>query len=230
MVEKNIQRRTMKIAVSGTHGIGKSTYISDFINNWGMYKKEDSKDYVNLVKEKGLELNEKSTQESQKIIRDYLIDQIINTKEDNVIFNRSVLDNLIYTMWLYAKNIVPETFVDECIKITKETLCLYDIIFFVPITKISPIPFKPRQNQSNDQIYRKEIDNIFKAIIHQYNIGNKIFFPFDNKLGCPAIIEIYGNREERIELTKLYVQADGRSFDEKDTLLLPTDPQLPDFG
>ena len=220
----------MKIAVIGSQCTGKSTFIKDFIAHWGMYTLSERPRYTDLVKTKKHSLNEDGNEASQTIIRDSIVDQTMYTSKDsNTIFDRSVLDNLVYTMWLNAKGKVSDKFVKETMAIAKEALVFYDILFFLPITKHSPIPFEPSDNRSNSEQYRSEIDNIFKALIHQYNQGNKTYFPFDAKGGCPAIIEIFGNREQRIELAKMYLQDDGNVYTEKDSLLLPTDPKLTDF-
>lgn len=210
----------MKIAVMGTQCIGKSAYIKDFIQQWPMYTTSQKVSYVELIESKGIKLNEEGNEESQKIILDALVDQVMYAPKDgNVIFDRSVLDNLVYTMWLNAKGAVSDKFVKDTITIVKETLTFYDILFFLPITKFSPITFTPAPNRSNSEEYRKEIDNIFKSLVQQYYTGGKTYFPFDHKLGCPAIVEIFGNPEERVELTKMYVQPDGKPISEETSLL-----------
>lgn len=220
----------MKIAVIGSQCVGKSTYIKDFIENWKMYSICENPRYSDLVKEKNLKLNEEGNEESQRIILNSLLDQVMYAPKDrNILFDRSVIDNLIYTMWLGSNGKVSDEFVVETIKLVKESLSFYDILFFLPITKHSPVPFEPGTNRSESVEYREEIDNLFKALINQYNKGCKTYFPFDKKEGCPAIVEIFGNREERIQLTKFYVQEDGRHFSEKDNLLLSTDPNISDF-
>jgi hypothetical protein len=220
----------MKIGIVGTQCTGKSTYIQDFIENWPTYKLCEKPRYTDLLKDKNLSLNEDGNEESQKIILNSLIDQVMYTpKDSDMIYDRSVLDNLIYTMWLSAMGKVSDAFVKESIELVRESLVFYDILFFFPITKQSPIKFEPSANRSTSAEYRLAIDNLFKAIIHQYNNGNKVYFPFKHKDGCPAIIEIYGNREQRIALTKLYIQEDGQQYSEKQSLLLPTDPLITDF-
>ena len=67
---------------------------------------------------------------SQRLILDSLIDQVMYEKEANVLFDRSVLDNLVYTLHLNANNKVSDEYVAQAIKIVKETLVFYDIIFF----------------------------------------------------------------------------------------------------
>lgn len=219
----------MKIAVIGTACTGKSTYIQDFISNWNNYKLSDKPRYTEILKEKNLTLNEEGSEESQRIILNSLIDQVMYSTGKDIIFDRSVLDNLVYTIWLNANGKVKDSFVEETIKLVKESLVFYDILFFLPITKYSPVVFEQATNRSISPQYREEIDNIFKALIHRYNIKDTVYFPFNAKAGCPAIIEIYGNREERIELTKLYIQEDGNKISEKDSMLLPTDPRVSDF-
>jgi hypothetical protein len=220
----------MRIGVMGTACIGKSTFIQDFIKNWNMYKLCEKPRYTDLIKEKGLKLNEEGNEESQRIILNSLIDQVMcSSSKDNVIYDRSVLDNLIYTMWLNAKEKVSDGFVKETIKLVRESLVFYDILFFLPITKQSPVKFEPAEHRTTSPEYRLEIDNIFKAIVHQYNKNNTTFFPFDTDAGCPAIIEIYGSRELRIELAKYYIGPDGQEIEEGDNLLMPGDPLISDF-
>ena len=217
----------MKIGVIGTACIGKSTFIQDFIANWSMYKLCEKPRYSDIIKEKNLSLNENGNEESQKIILNSLADQAMySPKDDNIIFDRSVLDNLVYTIWLNATGKVSDTFVKETIDVVRESLVFYDILFFLPITKHSPVQFESREHRSISPEYRLEIDNIFKALVNQYNTGNKVYFPFDHKAGCPAIIEIFGNRQERIQLTKFYINPKGSSFGEEESLLTATEEQL----
>jgi hypothetical protein len=213
----------MKIAIIGSQCTGKTTYINDFISHWNMYKLCKQPRYSDLIKARGLSINEEGNEASQRLILNSLTDQVVYTpKDDNTIFDRSVLDNLVYTMWLNAHGKVSDEFVKETIKLVKETLTFYDILFFLPITKHSPVPFEEGTNRSACPTYRAEIDNLFKALVNQYNKADKTYFPIDNKLGCPAIIEIFGDRESRLELTKMYIPPDGTAFSEEDNLLIDT--------
>ena len=220
----------MKIAVIGSACTGKSTYIKDFIEKWNMYKLCERPRYTDLIKEKGLKLNEDRNEDSQLIILNSLIDQLTNTpKNSNTIFDRSVLDNLVYTLWLNAKGKVSNAFVKQTILLVKQSLVFYDILFFIPITKQSPIVFGQKENRSVSEEFRSEIDNIFKSLVNQYNKNETTFYPFDDKLGCPAIIEIFGDRKSRISLTELYIGKNGKVVSESDNLLMPGDPLLTDF-
>lgn len=209
----------MRIGVMGTQCIGKSTYIREFLKEWPQYTTNNRK-HTDYIKEKNLILNENGNEQSQKFILDFLVEQIMSyKKEDKVILDRTVLDNLAYTLWLNANGKVENSFVRETINIVKESLVFYDIILFFPLTNLSPIPLEENGIRSINTIYREEIDNIFKSLMQKYHSGSTTYFPFDNKLGCPGIVEIFGNRDERIVLTKMYINKEGEIYGEKDSLL-----------
>jgi hypothetical protein len=208
----------MKIAVSGTHNTGKSTYIQDFLTKWPMYESPETS-YRQAIKEKGIKHSKEGTEETQKIILDYLVDQAIEScKKDFVILDRCILDNLAYSSWLHLNDKVSEKFLDESRILVRETLKLFDIIFFFPITKLSPIKIEDNSLRETDPAYREEIDIIFKAFQESYHRGDGRIFP---KGDSPPIIEIFGSREERIKLTELYIRPDGKCFGEEESLIVP---------
>lgn len=206
----------MRIAVMGTACMGKSTFVADFLKKWPMYRTNNQK-YSNI---KDIKLNEQGTEESQMKVLNFIVDQIISEpKDSNIILDRCVLDNLVYTTWLGMNGKVSDTFVKKTMDIVRETLVLYDVIFFFPITKYSPVSLVNKEHRSVDPKYREEIDVLFKSIMQKYNEHSKIMFPFDHELGCPAIIEMFGNPEERIQLASMYIKPDGSAFSDKDSLL-----------
>jgi len=206
----------MKISVTGTACQGKSTYVSDFLKNWDMYKTPE-KSYRDIIKEKNLTINEDGNEESQKIILDVLVDQAISfTKDDDVIFDRCVLDNLAYTVWLNLNGKVSDEFVEKTRTIAHETLRMYDIILFFPITKHSPVNLVKDGMRSVNEQYREEVDSIFKIFQQSYLDGDGKVFP---KNDCPAFIEIFGTPEQRIKLTELYINKNGKPYGDEDSLM-----------
>lgn len=206
----------MKIAVVGTQCIGKSTYIKDFLNKWSMYS-TPSKTYRDVVKEQNIPINRLGTEESQRVILDFLTEQATAySKQDNVIFDRCVLDNLAYSCWLHLNNKLSENFIDYSRHLVKETLKLYDLIFFLPITKTSPVQLVEDGVRDVDPVYREEIDNIFKAFYESYLQQDGRVFP--NK-ECPAVIEIFGTPEQRIALTSMYLTDLGTPYGEDQSLV-----------
>ena len=217
----------MKICATSAQGLGKTTYIQDFLKEWPMYKTPE-KTYRDVIKEKGLVINESGTEESQKIILDVLVDQAIEySKDDNVILDRCVLDNLAYTTWLSLTDKVSEKFLEETKDIVRETLKLYDVIFFFPISKFNNIPLVADGLRSVDPQYREEIDFIFKLFQQSYLKSDGRVFPKDE---CPALIELYGSREERIKLTSLYINPEGNPYADDQSLMsdiaMPPEKQI----
>jgi len=206
----------MKIAVSGSTNMGKSTYIQDFLKKWPMYKTPE-KSYRDLLKEKNLSHSKNSSEDTQKLILDFLVDQAIeSSKNDFVITDRCVLDVLAYSSWLNLNGKASDNFVDSQRIIVRETLKLYDIVFFVPLTKVSTIPIEDNGFRETDATYREEIDNIFKAFGQSYNAGDGRIFPKDDS---PAWIEIFGNPEERIKMTEFYITETGTCYGDDQSLL-----------
>jgi predicted ATPase len=206
----------MKIAVSGTHCTGKSTYIKDFLKTWTNYTSPE-KSYRDYIKEQDLPHSKEGTEESQQIILNALIDQAQEySKNDNVIFDRCILDNLAYSSWLNLNGKVSDKFLDESRILIREALKTFDVIFFVPLTKVAPVDFKEDELRDNDLVYREEIDNIFKVFLKSFHQGDGRVFATDD---APPIIEIFGNPIERVEMTKLYITEEGQPYGEDKSLI-----------
>ena len=52
-----------------------------------------------------------------------------------------------------------------------------------------------------------------------------MIFPLRDVDGSPAVIELYGNREQRIQMVKLYLNELGRTYSSEQSLI-----QLPDIA
>ena len=211
----------MRIAVVGSQNVGKSTFISDFLNNWPMYKKSGDS-YRKLVKKKNLTLNKEGSEESQGIILEALLKETRKyKKKENIIHDRIALDNLIYTMWLKDRypDKISDLFVEKTIHKVKRSFDEIDLIMYLPHIEKYSIQMEERENREVDVVYREEIDNIFKAVFQTYLDHKSWFFDFQSKKGVPAVVEIFGNREERIEMAKLYINPDGSSYSEDESLI-----------
>lgn len=206
----------MRLSVSGTISIGKSTLIKDFLKEWSMYK-TPSEDYRKLLKDKNYPHSKNCTKEGQWAILNQMIDEMQKYKpEDYVIFDRCPLDNLVFSLWAMEKGLggIDKEFIDKCIPIVRESMKYLDIIYFIPITKVSPIKIEDNGVRETDPDYIEEIDHIFKALVQQYQ-RNLDSTPFFDSNDCPAIIEVFGKPLERIQLLKLYLNADGNIIGEE---------------
>lgn len=199
----------MRIAVSSTQCNGKTRFIESFKNRWPMYS-SPAKTYRDIIKEKNISLNKEGNLESQKLIRDSLIDQAIeNSSEAFCIHDRCVLDNLAYTLWLAEKDKLNDSeFIAESFLLTRETLKMYDIIFYLPISQKSPVSFEEKETRDLDLDFRFEIDNIFKGIESSYKEYTGLIFPLTDS---PALIDIEGDEDEfeKTNIVAFYLDDNG---------------------
>ena len=210
----------MRISVSGTASQGKSTFVNDFIKEWSNYSTPE-KTYRDLIKEKGYEHSQKTTKDAQWDILNFMIDeQMKYTRDDYVIFDRSPLDNIVYTIWACAKQDtdIDDEFVNKCMPLVKESMKFLDVIFVTPITKAAPIEIEDNGDREVDKVYIHEIDHLFKAIKRDWeeNTESK-FFQHDDR---PAMIDMFGQPHERIQIAKLYIDADGDCIGQSDSPLV----------
>jgi len=209
----------MKICFSGTQCVGKSTVVNDFLAQWPMYKKADNSYRDKVKANPKVKLNQNGNEDSQVVIRDALIDQVqMYSKYANIVFDRCIFDYIAYTLWLNAKGKVSDLFVEKQIPIIRETMKMYDIIFFIPILKNYPITIVPSKDGQRDldPLFREEIDNIMKAVYKDYLNKKRVFFPQED---CTGVLELFGSQQERIEMIKLYINPKGGLYGEQDSLL-----------
>jgi len=211
----------MRISVSGTANVGKSTLIKDFLKEWDMYTTPE-KTYREFIQEQNLPHSSSTTKESQWQILNFTIDSMQQyQKGDKVIYDRCPLDSLAYTMWAYDKGTsdIDKEFVNKCIPIVRESLRMLDVIFLIPLTAAAPIPIEKDDMRDIDETFIKEIDHIFKGFEQQYfqDTRNSPFFPTED---CPAIVEIFGSREQRLHLIKQYIDAEGDLIGETGSSIL----------
>ena len=125
------------------------------------------------------------------------------------VYDRCVVDNIAYSLWLNANKKVSDNFIVECKTIAAEAVKLYDIIFYLPIHK--DIKVEEKKNRETDLQYRQEIDNIFQALVTSYEKGSGRFFPLND---CPAIITLDKHPLARLDQIKLYINEHGNMYGE----------------
>jgi hypothetical protein len=186
----------MRIAVSGTHFIGKSTLISDFIKAHPEYTTE-VEPYYKLQEEGVMELALEPSLESLTEQLNYSIQQINQNSKQNIIFDRCPVDFIAYAMCAVEQdNIdIDDTEVSERFPEIKEALSNLDLIIFLPISKENSIIY----SEDNPE-YRKLADKCFKKL---YRDEYCDIFPGFNH---PRIIEVAGDRNTRLKIVESYLK------------------------
>lgn len=203
----------MRVAVIGTACVGKSTFIDDFLKNWDVYKKPE-RSYRDVIIEKDLKHSQQTSKDTQQQILDFMLDQHMQyTKQDNVIFDRCPIDNLVYSIHAFdkGKTDIDESFIEQCIPMVKESMKFVDILFYIP--KTNDIDIVDDGFRDTDETFITEIDNMFKQVEAYSHQDGSVFFHADDK---PACIAITGDPKERIRQASLYVTEDGDEYKEED--------------
>lgn len=178
----------MRLAVIGPQNTGKSTFIQDFVKTFPHYI-TPTETYRDIVKRKKLDINQKSSEYSQKAIRDFLYNQIQHNLEPNILFDRCVIDNYVYSLALYEKGQVSLEFLDETFNLAVKHLDSLDGIIFIP----SAVSVKLVNDELRD-IETKYIDKINRFFI------KTLFLLHKHK--TIEVFVISGDRRERIKLAR----------------------------
>lgn len=210
----------MRLSLTGAANTGKSSLLQSFLHTWTTYKTPEDT-YRDIIEEKQLEHSSKTTIETQTEILNFLTDQQLgNTVDDDIIYDRCTLDVLAYTIWAHEKDIegFDTAFVNKQIKIVKESMRSLDIIFISMFNENMSVEDDGKRDANKDYII--EINNIFESLYQQYkqNLDSDVFFPKDD---TPCLIKLPDNMQQRIDLIAEYVAPDGGMHSEEDSVLNP---------
>jgi len=181
----------MRIAVIGPQNTGKSTFIGDFLQEFPHYKTTE-RSYRDVVEGERLTINQETTVESQKAIRDFMFGELRHNKERNIIFDRCLIDNYVYTYVQYEQGRIPKSFVEESESMMLETLPAIDLYLFIP-TAVS-VPLVEDDLRDITASYIDTVNNHFLRILFELARKNQI-----------TVKVISGSRKERIDQVKKLV-------------------------
>lgn len=178
----------MRIAVIGPQNTGKSTFIKDFLKEFPHYV-SPGESYRDVIEDKKLQVNQKGSQSSQKEIRDFMFGQMRHNTTYNVIFDRCMIDNYIYTYVQYQKGEIPKWFVDETEAMMKDTLQSVDLYLFIP-TAVS-VPLVDDGTRDVNPKYIDAVNYHFLSVLFELARTHHI-----------TVKVISGSRKERMDQVK----------------------------
>jgi len=209
----------MRIAISGTSNVGKSTLIDGFLKRWPMYK-TTQKSYRDILPPK--KHSSKTSTETQWKVLNWMTDELQKTsKKDKIVFDRCPWDNLAYSFWAYGKNKgkITQAFMDKTIAVVKESLRFLDIIFWIPFNENIPVVEDGVRDTNLE--YIQEVDNIFNSLHNQFlnNVEANVFYP---KNDCPCIIKLEGvTLNQRLDYIGEYLDENGELYGDEHSLFNP---------
>lgn len=179
----------MRIAIIGPQNTGKSTFLQDLLVEFPHYATPKDT-YRDVIKRSNLQINQKTTAESQAAIRDFLNEQISNNKEKDILFDRCVIDNYIYTK---AGNKIFGEFLKETEEIMYTSLKYLDMLFFIP-TAVS-VKLEYDGVRDIDVAYLDKINRLFIETL----------FEIVKKTNIPICL-VSGTRKERVNQVRGFLK------------------------
>ena len=187
----------MRIAVSGSHSLGKSTFVKDWVAAHPSYKCEEEP-YRSLD---ALGYDIRFRQESNRLHNGiqlfYSISRVNAYAEStsNVIFDRSPVDYIAYSQYTadHGTTDIDNEFVKMMVQPARDSLANLDLLVFIPISEQWPIEMEDDGIRPIDIAYRDEVDTVFKQIYRDQR------FDVMPRSGGPALLELWGSRQERLQ-------------------------------
>jgi hypothetical protein len=187
----------MRIAI--VSAINQTPFINEFIKNWPKYKKVSLKPVLDDTVESYV-----------RYFNDLIDDTIKYKKDDCIVHEYSVIDGLCNIFMLGAYDKIQSDVINTCVLLARNAIHFYDLVLYLPLLK-------------NEAVIEsiKEIDNFLSAIHQDYAQGKEMLFEFSSPDGAPALVEVFGNLQEKLQICKLYINEEGKPFGSKpeDSLL-----------
>ena len=188
----------MRIAISGSHSLGKSTIVNEWVaKNPAFHREEEPYRALGLYGPYEILFRDASTKLHNGIQMYYNISRIHRYAEytDDVIFDRAPVDYIAYSQYTanHGSTDIDEAFVESMVPAVRESLDHLDILAFVPKFDLWPVEMEADGIRPVDHAYRDEVDAIFKQI---YREGRFQVLPERNG---PLLVELWGPGEQRLD-------------------------------
>jgi hypothetical protein len=189
----------MRLAISGTHSMGKTTLLGDCARAFPDFKAE-SEAYRTLRAfnpELVIGLGREADKHAMWILQGELMGKLLRHRRgDKVFFDRGPADMLAYSM--YAREEAQTDLDEGFLQSLREIACIYcreflDAILFVSIREDYPIHFEDDGVRPTHDGYRERVDAHFKNLYKTLDIGI-------------PVVEVYGTRGARIRAIAEYIE------------------------
>ena len=194
----------MRIAVSGAHSQGKSTFVHDWVASHPQYIREEEP--FRALHAEGYDI--RFRQECHRFdngLQMYYNISRVNAYSDSsecVNFDRCPIDYIAYSQYTanYQTTDIDDAFVEMMVPAVRQSLQNLDWLVFFPITNEWPVEMEDDGIRPVDLPYRDEVDAIFKQI---YRDQRWAVMP---QQAGPRVLELWGSREQRLQRLEQAIQ------------------------
>ncbi len=183
----------MRVAISGSHSLGKSTFVKDFLNTHLDYAFEEEP-YRAIMDQHDIKFAEDQTQHHIMLQLNHCIEHISQySLGSKVICDRCPADYIPYASYSvsYGQQDIDDNFIKSLYPLVKNSLQHLDLIVFIPISEEHPIDLEDDGYRPTHARYREWVDAAFKKLYRE-NLTSII------SENATKVIEIVGNRQERL--------------------------------
>lgn len=152
----------MKIGFSGAQSVGKTTLLNTLRLDEAFEDFIFCDEVTRRVKSYGLPINESGTDVTQRLImQEHIVNVFLN---DNIITDRTALDGLVYTNYLFVHQKVSMDTLKYAVHVFEKLIPHYDLLFYIkPEFKLEDDGIR-----SPNELFRDEIVSTFNDIIEVY--------------------------------------------------------------
>lgn len=154
----------MKIGISGAQSVGKTTLLNALRSETCLWDYTVRNEVTRGVKALGIDINESGSDISQQLIMKEHIYNLVMF--DNMITDRTSLDGLVYTNWLYNQGKVSDDCYMDAINVFKRTISMYDYIFYIA----PEFPIEDDGVRSASELWQNQIVEIFEDTILEFGV------------------------------------------------------------
>jgi len=196
----------MRIAISGTHSQGKSTFVHDWIKRHHHYIREEEP--FRALHDEGYDIRfrQESTRLHNGIQMYFNISRLMHYQQpsDCIIFDRCPVDYIAYSQYTanHKTTDIDDQFVESLAARVRDSLQHLDLLIFLPITSEWPVAMENDGIRPIDLPYRDEVDAIFKQIYREQRFS---VMPINTP---PVFIELWGSREDRLNSLEQAIQCE----------------------
>jgi len=154
----------MRIGITGAQSVGKTTLLNA-LRSEDMFKDLVICDEVTRrVKSYGLPINEDGNDTTQRLIMN---EHVVNVfLYDNMIADRTVLDGLVYSSYLYRNGKVNMDTFKYVYDVYEKVVPYYDYIFYIE----PEFDIVNDGTRSVDLSFRDQVADLFESLIYQHKL------------------------------------------------------------